>query len=87
MNKNTLDQDLEIALQFALAHLEDVPGAQILLAVAVPTEEGGLETRTTISVCGPAVTRTLIAHLNDQVVNFLKTRYPNEEEEDEPAHP
>lgn len=78
-----LDQDLEIALQFAISHLEDVKGAQILLAVAVPTEDGDLETRTTISVCGPAIARTLIAHLNDQVTNFIAHRYPQEEEEGE----
>lgn len=84
MNRNT-EQDLEIALQFALSHLEDIPGAQILLAVAVPTEDGDLETRTVISVCGPAIARTLIAHLNDQTVNFIAQRYPQEEEEDGPA--
>jgi hypothetical protein len=83
MNQD-IDQKLEIALHFALSHLEDVEGAQILLAVAVPTEDGDLETRTTISVCGPAIARTLIAHLNDQVVNFIAKRYP-QEEEDEPA--
>jgi hypothetical protein len=81
MNQD-IDQKLEIALQFALSHLEDVEGAQIILAVAVPTEDGDLETRTTISVCGPAIARTLIAHLNDQVVNFIAKRYPQEEEDE-----
>lgn len=81
MNKN-IEQDLEIALQFALSHLESVEGAQILLAVAVPTEDGDLETRTVLSVCGPSIARTLIAHLNDQVVNFIAKRYPQEEEEE-----
>jgi len=81
MNQD-IDQKLEIALHFALSHLEDVEGAQIILAVAVPTEDGDLETRTTISVCGPAIARTLIAHLNDQVVNFIAKRYPQEEEDE-----
>jgi hypothetical protein len=85
MNKN-IEQDLEIALQFATSHLESVEGVQLLLVAAVPTEDGDLETRTIISVCGPAIARTLIAHLNDQVVNFIAKRYPQEEEpEHDPA--
>jgi len=75
--------NLEIALQFALSHLEDVPGAQIILAVAVPDEDNQLLVRTAISVNNPAWLRSMTAHLNDQVVAVLADQCKNDEEEPE----
>jgi hypothetical protein len=76
-------QHVETCLQFALSHLEDVPNAQIIVAVAVPDEDNHLLVRTAISVNSPAWLRSMTAHLNDQVVALLADQCKNDEEEPE----
>lgn len=79
----TDQQHVETCLQFALSHLEDVPNAQIIVAIAIPDEDSHLMVRTAISVNNPAWLRSMTAHLNDQVVAVLAEQCKNDEEEDE----
>lgn len=79
----TEQQHVETCLQFALSHLEDVPHAQIIVAIAIPDEDDQLLVRTAISVNNPAWLRSMTAHLNDQVVAVLADQCKNDEEEDE----
>lgn len=75
-------KDLDISIEFALAHLEEVPEAQIILAIAVPQGDE-LLVRTAISVNRPDWLRSIVAHLNDQAVQVLADQCKNDEEEPE----
>lgn len=75
-------KDLDISIEFALAHLEAVPDAQIILAIAVPQGDE-LLVRTAISVNRPDWLRSIVAHLNDQAVQVLADQCKNDEEEPE----
>ncbi len=85
MNTPKLDtRDLDISIEFALAHLEALPEAQIILTLAIPDGDE-LLVRTAISVNRPNWLRSILAHLNDQANVVLADQCKNDEEEDEPA--
>ena len=73
--------DLDIAFQFAVSHLESIPGVTFLLVAAVPSNEGGgLETLTSIGFRRHSALRCATDHLNDQVAKVLDVRPEPEEE-------
>lgn len=84
MKKIITPEDLDINIEFALAHLEAVPEAQIILTIAIPDGDE-LFVRTAISVNRPNWLRSILAHLNDQAKAVLADQCKNDEEEDEPV--